>query len=270
MKEIRRYQVRGIPGAVTRADFAGRIVDFWAPEGGSEHLLVAHDGQNIFDPRTATHLRQTWKLTQSAIRVAKENNQKPPLVIGVFHSSNKTNPHGRIKDLTPEDIFRTGVQPSKPISDLSIDDLNGNQYLESIWNTILPAIAQDTNSKISPEKTAMLGSSMGGLATLYSFANHSAKFHTALAFSPHWVLAGNELVDKLIEKLPSHHGRKLWMSRGTKGLDASYEPFQLRADDLVRSKGWNSNFVSKVFHRTGHNERSWSSYVDEALRFWFS
>jgi predicted alpha/beta superfamily hydrolase len=270
MKEIRRYQVRGIPGAVTRADFAGRIVDFWAPEGGSEHLLVAHDGQNIFDPRTATHLRQTWKLTQSAIRVAKENNQKPPLVIGVFHSSNKTNPHGRIKDLTPEDIFRTGVQPSKPISDLSIDDLNGNQYLESIWNTILPAIAQDTNSKISPEKTAMLGSSMGGLATLYSFANHSAKFHTALAFSPHWVLAGNELVDQLIEKLPSHHGRKLWMSRGTKGLDASYEPFQLRADDLVRRKGWSSNFVSKVFHRTGHNERSWSSYVDEALRFWLS
>lgn len=270
MKEIRRYQVRGIPGAVTRADFAGRIVDFWAPEGGSEHLLIAHDGQNIFDPRTATHLRQTWKLTQNAIRVAKENKQKPPLVIGVFHSSNKTNPYGRIKDLTPEDIFRSGVQPSKPISDLSIDDLNGNQYLESIWNTILPAIAQDTNSKISPEKTAMLGSSMGGLATLYSFANHSAKFHTALAFSPHWVLAGNELVDKLIEKLPSHHGRKLWMSRGTKGVDASYEPFQLRADDLVRSKGWNSNFVSKVFHRTGHNERSWSSYVDEALRFWLS
>jgi predicted alpha/beta superfamily hydrolase len=111
---------------------------------------------------------------------------------------------------------------------------------------------------------------MGGLATLYSFANHSAKFHTALAFSPHWVLAGNELVDQLIEKLPSHHGRKLWMSRGTKGLDASYEPFQLRADDLVRRKGWSSNFVSKVFHRTGHNERSWSSYVDEALRFWLS
>jgi len=58
------------------------------------------------------------------------------------------------------------------------------------------------------------------------------------------------------------------MSRGTKGLDASYEPYQLRADELVRQKGWNSNFITKVYHRSGHNERSWSRYVDEALRFW--
>lgn len=54
MKEIKRFQVRGIPGAVTRADFSGRIVDFWAPDGGSDHVLIAHDGQNIFDRKTAT------------------------------------------------------------------------------------------------------------------------------------------------------------------------------------------------------------------------
>ena len=268
MKEIRRFQVRGIPGEVTRADFAGRIVDFWAPEGGSDRVLVAHDGQNIFDPRTATHLRQTWKLTQNAIRVAKEFNQKAPLVIGVFHSSSKNDPYGRVKDLTPEDIFKSGVKPSKPIPDLSINDLRGNEYLERIFSNIVPAIATQTKSTVLPEKTAMLGSSMGGLATLYSFVNHSDKFHTALAFSPHWVLAGDELVEQLLKNLPSHHGRKLWMSRGTKGLDASYEPYQLRADELVRQKGWNSNFITKVYHRSGHNERSWSRYVDEALRFW--
>ena len=127
MKEIKRFQVRGIPDQVTRADFAGRIVDFWAPEGGSDSVLIAHDGQNIFDPRTATHLRQTWRLAQNSIRVAKENQKKPPLIIAVFHSANKQDPYGRIKDLSPEDAFRSGIKPSNTITTLDISDLRGNE-----------------------------------------------------------------------------------------------------------------------------------------------
>ena len=273
MKEIRRFQVRGIPGEVTRADFSGRIVDFWAPEGGSDHVLIAHDGQNIFDPRTSTHLRQTWKLAQTAIRVSEEFRINPPLVIGVFHSSTKSNPWGRVKDLSPENAFRSGIQPLSPQGkkiQFEISGLRGNFYLDQIFIEILPTLSEATCSQHLPSKTAMLGSSMGGLATLNSFTQHAEKFHTALAFSPHWVLGGDALVDYLISQLPAHHDRKLWMSRGTKGLDASYEPFQNRADELVRHLGWRTNFATKVYHRTGHNERSWASYLDEALRFWLS
>jgi enterochelin esterase-like enzyme len=270
MKVIKRFQVRGIPDQVTRADFAGRTVDFWAPEGGSDSVLIAHDGQNIFDPRTATHLRQTWRLAQNAIRVAKENDKKPPLIIAVFHSSNKQDPYGRIKDLSPEDAIRSGVKPINPISTLDISELRGNEYLNQIFNEILPNVAKSTSTVVSPNNTAMVGSSMGGLATLYAAAKFSNYFNTALAFSPHWVLAGNPLVEYLVQNLPQHPKRKLWMSRGTKGLDASYQPFQDWADELARKKGWHSNFVTKVYHRTGHNERSWSKYVDDALRFWLS
>ena len=61
------------------------------------------------------------------------------------------------------------------------------------------------------------------------------------------------------------------MSRGTKGLDATYPPYQDRADRLMSDLGWESSrFQSKVFHRTTHNERSWASYVDEPLRFWLN
>jgi len=28
------------------------------------------------------------------------------------------------------------------------------------------------------------------------------------------------------------------------------------------------NLSSKVFERTSHSEKSWASYVDQALRFW--
>ena len=267
MKEIKRFQVRGIPGAVTRADFSGRIVAFWAPEEGSDHVLIAHDGQNIFDRKTATFI-YTWRLAQTAIRVARDSGKHAPLIIGVFHSSTKDNPHGRSKDLCPEDPFREGVKPaSSPL--LSIDQLGGNDYLEKIFGEITPEIALQTHSNYLPTKTAMIGSSMGGLATLYAAIKHADKFRTALALSPHWPLAENALVDWMIPKIPQNNDFKVWMSRGTKGLDSSYKPFQDRADQLMLNLNWSANnFKSKVFHRTTHNERSWASYVDEPLKFW--
>jgi predicted alpha/beta superfamily hydrolase len=271
MNEIKRYQVRGIPGSVSRVEFSGRIVDFWGPKGGSEHLLIAHDGQNIFDPRSATFLRQTWRMAQTAIRVFEEARFNPPIILGVFHSSTKMDPWGRVKDLSPETPLKSGIAPiypgnSEPEFDLT--DLRGNDYLDTIFQRIVPTVIKQFDSHHLPEKTAMIGSSMGGLATLNSFARNANSFSTCLSFSPHWVLAGEPLVDYLINQLPQPSGRKLWMSRGTKGLDASYENFQNRADSLARKSGWKSNFVSKIYHRTGHNERSWASYLDEALRFW--
>jgi hypothetical protein len=89
MQEIKRFQIRGVPGEVVRTSFNDRIVDYWTPRGGSEHLLIAHDGQNVFDGTTSTHRRQTWKMAQSAIDVALEQGIKPPTIIGVWHSSTK-------------------------------------------------------------------------------------------------------------------------------------------------------------------------------------
>jgi predicted alpha/beta superfamily hydrolase len=116
----------------------------------------------------------------------------------------------------------------------------------------------------------MIGSSMGGLATLYALSKFSDSFHTALSLSPHWVLAGDPLVDYLVNNLPNRPDYRVWMSRGTKGLDASYLPYQNRADELMRELSWGSRYRSKVYHRTTHNERSWASYVDEPLKFWLT
>ena len=264
-----RYQVRGIPGFVHRVSLRGRTIDYWAPEGGSDHVLIAHDGQNIFDRKTATFL-YTWKLAQTSIRVARETHKTPPLIIGVFHSSTKTDPHGRSKDLTPEDPFRAGMKPAHH-STISAGELRGNSYLQMIFDETVPAIAELTKSTSTPEKTAMIGSSMGGLATLYSAIKHPERFHTALALSPHWTLAGDALVEWMIPQLPRDKQMRVWMSRGTKGLDASYEPFQDRVDLMMEELGWNARrFITKVYHRTAHNERSWASYVDEPLRFWLN
>lgn len=266
MLPIKRYQVRGLPGLVNRVKFAGRIVDFWSPVGGSDHLLIAHDGQNIFDRRTASFL-YTWRLGPNALRVAREANATPPLIIAVFHSNSKSDPFGRSKDLCPEEPFRNGMQTLAPPK-VGVDELRGDRYLGEVFEGIVPKIAAVTGSQISPAQTAMIGSSMGGLATLYAAIKHPDKFHTALALSTHWTLAGEPLVDWMIPRLPNSKTHKVWMSRGTKGLDKDYPPFQERADQLMRSLEWGARYQSKVFDRSSHNERSWASYVAQPLRFW--
>jgi predicted alpha/beta superfamily hydrolase len=269
MKEIKRFQIRGVAGDVKRVDFDGRIVDYWLPKEPATHLLIAHDGQNVFDGRTSTHRGQTWKMAQSANRVSKELGIVPPAIIGVWHSSTKENPWGRGKDLVPEKYFRDGISVAKDVSVPSDhpDFLHGDTYLRSIFEEYVPAIAP----AISPSRTAMIGSSMGGLATLYAVAQLPDKFTTALALSTHWPFGGNELVERTIKELPSPSTHKIWMSHGTKGLDSAYAPFQHLADKLMAERGYlPHNFVSKVYERSGHNERSWAKYLDQPMRFWLN
>jgi len=265
MQEIKRFQIRGVPGEVIRTRFEDRTVDYWTPRGGSEHLLIAHDGQNVFDGATSTHRRQTWKMAQAAIDIANEQGVKAPTIIGVWHSSTKENPWGRAKDLAPERFFTadTYVDPRWAINDSSIV-LHSDSYLNQIFNEIVPAIY----GPHSPQKTAVIGSSMGGLATLYAAIQHPDKFTTALALSPHWVISDEKFARSMVEALPITH--KIWMSRGDKGLDKEYVPLQNFVDSLMHKRGFTSNFESKVYKHSGHNERSWAKYLNEPLRFWLS
>jgi enterochelin esterase-like enzyme len=142
--------------------------------------------------------------------------------------------------------------------------LHSDAYLQKIFEEIVPAI----QGPHSPEKTAVIGSSMGGLATLYAAIQHPDKFTTALALSPHWVISNENFARSMVEALPLSH--KIWMSRGDKGLDKEYVPLQNFVDTLMHKRGFTHNYQSKVYKRSGHNERSWAKYLHEPLRFWLN
>jgi enterochelin esterase-like enzyme len=263
MKEIKRYQVRGVPGEVVRADFDSRVVDYWIPKQGTEHLVIAHDGQNIFDGKTSTHRGQTWKLAQTALHVSAELGIKPPAILAVWHSATKENPWGRAKDLAPQEFFTKDsyVDPRWNISDPSVV-LHADAYLNQIFHEIIPTIFPT----YTPAKTAVLGSSMGALAALYAAIKHPEKFSTTLALSPHWIISDQKFATQMIEALPKNH--KIWMSRGDKGIDKEYPPLQNFVDQLMREQGFKENYLSKVYQRSGHNERSWARYLQEPIKFW--
>ena len=268
LRRLRTYSIRGVATPVHRVRIESRTVDYWAPHG-SEHLIVAHDGQNIFDRRTATR-GFTWRLAQQASLAFEQYGLKPPTIIAVFHSGGDPEPHGRALDLTPESHFRAGMPVLIEVpKDLTIDQLRGDHYLDQIYDVFVPTILDVLGQDFSFKCRAMLGSSMGGLSTLYELGRRADRYSTALAYSPHWVLGGEKLVEVMIKELPKPGEHKIWISRGTKKLDRDYEPHQDLANGLMRDMGWSSeNFHSKVYKGAGHNERAWSKQVADGLKFW--
>lgn len=272
MKHEKRYQVSGVPGYVNRAVFNGRTVDFWSPPETTSHLLIAHDGQNVFDHRTATRHR-TWKMVHSALRVSGELGITPPAIIAVFHSRTKDNPWGRVRDLAPQDPFQNGVRAlAGSAHDVGVESLMGNAYLHQVTDVIAPAITSELNLDLAHLDKAVIGSSMGGLASLYALGKRPDFFSTTLAFSPHWLAGGDPLVDALVDLLPTPGNHKVWMSHGTRGHDAKYGPHQRTADERMKSAGWtlNKDFRSHVYKKSGHNERSWARYLDQPMKFWLT
>jgi predicted alpha/beta superfamily hydrolase len=272
IKRVESYQIRGVPGLVQRVSFGERTVDYWSPHTSTQHLLIAHDGQNVFDRRTATH-RRTWEMAQSAIRVSEKLGINPPAIIAVFHSRSEKNPLGRILDLTPQDPYQNGViVPDEMITDLTPDQLQGNDYLHQITDFIAPTICQELDLNLDVINKAVIGSSMGGLASLYAIGKRPDFFSTCLALSTHWPIGGNALVDALINALPKPGNHKIWMSYGTKGHDATYGPFQKYADQKLLEAGWRKkhDFSTHQYEKSGHNERSWAKYLDQPMEFWLT
>lgn len=271
MNTVKSFHIRGVRGAVNRVEFDGRLVDYWSPGEPTEHLLVAHDGQNVFDRDTSTR-RRTWRMAHSAIRVSKKLGITPPVIIGVFHSRSSHNPWGRILDLAPQDPFQNGVEPAEKNDEISLGDLQGNKYLEQITDVIAPSIAAELGMDLNAINKAVIGSSMGGLASLYAISKRPDFFSTALALSPHWSAGQAPLVNALLDSLPQPGTHKIWMSRGTRGHDAHYGPFQDYADQRMLRAGWREgeDFVTRVYEKSGHNERSWAKYLDQPMQFWLA
>jgi predicted alpha/beta superfamily hydrolase len=154
--------------------------------------------------------------------------------------------------------------------DTFLKDLSADELVNEITTKIVPQITQELSISIEPENTAILGASMGGLAALYATILRPDFFHTALSFSPHWVIGGDELAKKMMQDLPAPGVHKIWMSRGTKGLDAQYERAQNFADSLIRGKGYRDgkNLITRTLNRGAHSNATWARYVPAALDFW--
>ncbi len=117
--------------------------------------------------------------------------------------------------------------------------------------------------------TFVMGSSMGGLISLYAIEQYPEVYFGAGCLSTHWIAGENLLVDYLGARLPAPADHRLYFDFGTITLDEAYEPFQIRMDGWLERAGYarGRNWTTLKFEGAAHTEAAWRARVDLPLRF---
>ena len=80
-------------------------------------------------------------------------------------------------------------------------------------------------------------------------------------------MASRSTISRRTCRIPQTH--KYWFDFGTATLDSSYEPYQRRADEILRKAGYveGQNWITKKFEGAEHSEKAWRLRVDQPLVF---
>ena len=132
-----------------------------------------------------------------------------------------------------------------------------------------PFIDGQYNTLPDPANTFVMGSSMGGLISLYAISEYPHVFGGAGCISTHWPIGDMSLVDEMAHRLPDPASHRLYFDFGTETLDRPYEPFQRQMDDHLRQARYieGQNWVTRKFEGAEHSERSWRKRVEIPLSF---
>lgn len=267
-------------GRVERMEFFSEYfqeasnVDVWLPDNyrtDKQYAVVyMHDGQMLFDS-TITWNHQEWGVDETLGKLIAEKVIRKCIVVGIWNAGKN-----RHADYFPQKPFESLPLPFRdslihqlkrdPKTALFSTDVRSDNYLKFIVNELKPSIDKRFATDPSREKTFIAGSSMGGLISMYAICEYPGVFGGAACLSTHWpgvfTIENNPIPDAFLTYLQTHlpdpATHKFYYDYGTKTLDALYEPFQLRADEVMKQGGYDdSNYKSLKFEGEDHTERAW-------------
>jgi predicted alpha/beta superfamily hydrolase len=208
-------------------------------------VLYMHDGQNLFDPERST-FGETWQVDKTLNDLIARKVIPPIIVIGIDNTADRTSEYTHAWESTR----KTGGDADLYL-DFLIYDLK--RYIDHRFPT-LPDAAH----------TGIMGSSLGGLVSLYAGARNSDVFGLIGAMSPS-VWWNKKSILSIIEE--SNLPQRVYIDSGALGGEMPKEAKE--AALLFQRLGLEE--VMFVLDNDGeHNEKSWARRLPEALAFLFS
>ena len=229
----------------------------YAAGAGHFPVLYMHDGQNLFDATTS--FAGEWQVDESMEILSEEGIEA--IIVGIPNTGT-----ARLDEYSP--FFASGLGGGK-----------GDSYLEFIVDTVKPLIDADFRTLPERENTSILGSSMGGLISLYAFFRHPDVFGAAGAMSPSLWFA-NRAINKYIRAAPFTPG-KIYLDTGTRefggnsswlnilGRSRRYCASVRRMQRILVKKGYRPRrdvlYVEEKWAH--HGEDAWARRLPTAIRF---
>lgn len=250
-------------------------VDVWTPDGYSRKkkypVVYMHDGQNLFDANS-TWNHQAWEIDSVLGKLIAENSIKPAIIVGVY-STDST----RLGDLMPEKPLQYLENDTIKnfIAKMCRDNYRADEYLAFIVNTLRPIRNKKLATDTTLMSTSIMGSSMGGLISIYGLCEYPHVFGTAACLSTHWTgaLGGNEdfpgaMRRYLIKNLGRSTTHKIYIDNGTCPYDSVYTPYMHQMVALITRLGYKGDQVKwDIYPGHGHNEQSWARRVEVPLKY---
>lgn len=260
-----------------------RNVDIWLPEGYSTKkkyaVVYMHDGQSLFDS-TITWNHQSWNVSYMAAKLMQERKVRDFIVVGIWNGGNT-----RHSDYFPQKPFEKLTREQKDFvteqlrqSGRTTDEFlpHSDNYLRFIVKELKPLIDKRFHVYKDRKHTFIMGSSMGGLISMYAICEYPGVFGGAACMSTHWPgifsikdnPVPNVFIDYMNNHLPDHKNHLFYFDYGNKTLDSLYQPLQMKADEVMKAKGYtDKNLLTKFFPGDDHSEKSWCNRLDIPLTF---
>ena len=251
-----------------------RHVDVWFPPGYGESdirypVLYMHDGQNLFDG-ASSYTGIDWGIDEALNRIIASDQTgmfKGAIVVGLWNTANRWRdymPAKPLEQLKKHQANTEYLRKSGSVVAMSDD------YLKFIVHEVKPFIDKTYRTLPDLVHTAIMGSSMGALISLYALTEYPDIFGNAGCVSIHWPAGDNTmLVDYFGNVIPKTGQHRLYFDFGTEGLDSRYEPYQRRMDEHLGVAGYTQGVtcLTRKFEGADHNEASWRARVEIPLRF---
>ncbi|MBB3700973.1 esterase [Flammeovirga yaeyamensis] len=258
-----------------------RLVDVYLPEGYSSDkkysVLYMHDGLMLFDS-TITWNKQEWQVDEHITKLLEENKIEDVIVVAV-----PNNGKYRSSEYLPQKSIETldKALHDKVVNVRMAGKAISDNYLKFLTEELKPYIDNKYPTLSDRDHTFVMGSSMGGLISLYAICEYPDVFGGAGCLSTHWPmifpdkfteeelkLVTDGIINYADKNLPDPKTHKIYFDYGTETLDAMYEPYQLRINEVMKKHKFdNSNWITKKFPGQNHSERAWDSRLDIPLVF---
>jgi predicted alpha/beta superfamily hydrolase len=260
-----------------------RNVDIWLPDGYSKDkqyaVLYMHDGQMLFDAKT-TWNKQEWGVDETASKLIATKETIDFIVVGISSISEKRHadyfPQKPFDDLSPKDKTFVTITLQEAGRTKAVFQPVSDNYLKFIVEELKPYIDQNYATAKGPEHTFIMGSSMGGLISLYAICEYPTIFGGAACISTHWPgifsVENNPIPDAFFaymrKNLPDPKTHKIYFDFGTATLDALYPPLQKKADEVMIEKGFTpANWETHKFEGADHSENAWKERLSIPILF---
>lgn len=268
MLEYRDIRAAGLPD---------QRLSIWLPPGYADtdrsyRVLYMHDGHNLFDP-ALSNFNKVWAADRAMLEYSAGTGNDPWIIVGIWAPGND-----RARQYLPLPAYNLADEDLRAqMNEFAQGPIISARYLDWIVTVLKPWVDGHLRTKIAARDTAIAGSSMGGLISLYAFLSFPEVFGRAACVSTHWPAVDPVRVEgtehrlltiweaMLASGLGLPGTRKLWFDHGTATLDSYYAPYQEAIDRRMEASGWirGTNWESMVYPGAEHEENAWAARLPE-------